>query len=89
MIEVEMLVCENKQFHKNCEWVHAKLRYPNGQYLLLKDRLIREVKKTKIGYRIIHWKFGVLTTIKMGHDDIIWVGDHEDALRQFALYGGD
>jgi hypothetical protein len=91
MIEVEMLSCKNPRFHKDCEWVHAKLRYPNGQYLLLRNRLIYEVKKTGVAYRITHWKFGVLTTIKRGHDadKTLYVGDHEDALRAFALYGGD
>ena len=89
MLNVEYLKCKNKKFHKDCQWVHAKLQYPNGQYLLLKDRIIREVKRTRTAYRITHWKFGVLVTVKMGHDGNIWVGEDKGALRRFALYGGD
>jgi len=89
MLDVELLDCANKKYHKDCKWVHAKIRYPNTRYLLLRDRLIREVKNTKTAYRITHWKFGVLVTIKAGHDNSLYVGEHEDALRQFALYGGD
>ncbi|MDD4877318.1 MAG: hypothetical protein PHQ86_09405 [Dehalococcoidales bacterium] len=88
MLDVEMLICL-KPHHKDCYWQHAKIRYPNERYLLLRDRLIREVKKTQTAYRITHWKFGVLVTIKFGHDNSLWIGEHEDALRQFALYGGD
>jgi len=89
LLDVEVLSCKNPKFHKDCQWVHAKIRYPNTRYLLLRDRLIREVKNTKTAYRITHWKFGVLVTIKFGHDGSLYVGEHEDALRQFALYGGD
>jgi len=86
LIEVEMLVCQNPRFHKDCTWVHAKIRYPDGRYLLLKQRLIYEVKKTHIAYRITHWKLGILTTIKWGHDKKVFIQDNEGALRAFAQF---
>lgn len=89
MLNVERLDCLNRKYHKDCVWVNAKIRYPDTRYLLLRDRLVQEVKKTKIAYRITHWKFGVLVTIKAGHDNSLYIGEHEDALKQFALYGGD
>lgn len=85
MLKIERLECENQQFHKNCEWVNVRVAYPDTQYLLLRDRLIREVKRTNIAYRILHNRFGILATLKLGHDGILWVGEHEDALRRFAL----
>ncbi|GAG63823.1 unnamed protein product [marine sediment metagenome] len=86
MLDVEMLVCKNPQFHKDCQWKHAGIRYPDERYLPLKQRLTSEVKKTHIAYRITHWKFGVLTTIKLGHDNKIFVVDNQQALKDFALY---
>ncbi len=86
MLDVEMLSCLNPKFHKECQWVHAKIRYPDERYLLLKQRLIYEVKKTHTAYRIVHWKFGVLTTIKFGHDNKVFISENPEALRAFALY---
>ncbi len=86
MLEVEQLICKNPKFHKDCKWVHAKIRYPDERYLLLKKVIMREVLKTHIAYRITHWKFGVLTTIKMGHDSEVYVQDNKEALRGFALF---
>jgi len=86
MLNVEMLVCKNPKFHKDCQWMHAKIRYPDELYLPLKQRLTSEVKRTRVAYRIIHWKFGVLTTLKLGHDGKVFVDDNQQALRDFALY---
>ena len=85
MIRVEQLVCLNQKFHKNCYWKQTTMTYPDANFLILKDRLIREVKKTNIAYRIVHHKFGVLTTVKLGHDNSIFIQDFEDAQRRFAL----
>ena len=86
MLEIEKLICKNQLFHKDCHWIHAKLRYPDGQFLLVKQRLIYEVKKTHTAYRITHWKFGVLTTIKYGHDGQLFIQDNSVSLRAFALF---
>ena len=86
MLDVERLDCLNKEFHKDCHWIHAKLRYPDGRYLLLRQQLIYEVKKTHVAYRITHWKFGVLVTIKFGHDGKVFVSEDQEALREFALF---
>jgi len=86
MLFVEMLVCKNPKFHKDCQWVSAKIRYPDELYLPLKQRLTAEVKRTRVAYRITHWKFGVLTTLKLGHDGKVFVADNQQALRDFALY---
>lgn len=86
MLEVERLVCTKPNYHKDCRWVHAKIRYPDTRYLLLKQVIEREVQKTKIAYRIIHEKFGVLATIKMGHDNKLFIQEDLKALKEFALY---
>ena len=88
MLRVQKLDCENPQYHKKCEWVNVPLTYPDTLYLQLKNRLVHEVKKTHTAYRITHWKFGVLTTIKFGHgaDREVWVGDNQEALKAFALF---
>ena len=86
MLNAEMLIYKNPKFHKDCQWMHAKIRYPDERYLPLKQRLTSEVKKTHIAYRITHWKFGILTTIKFGHDNKVYVADNQGALRGFALY---
>jgi hypothetical protein len=52
----------------------------------LKERLAREVLRTHTAYRIIHKKFGVLTTLKMGHDNKIFIQDDNDALRKMLFY---
>lgn len=85
MLDVEMLVCENPKYHKDCRWVHSKLRYPDERYLLVKHTLMKEAKRSHIAYRITHWKLGVLTTIKFGHDGKIFVSDNLDQLRKFAV----
>ena len=85
MLKVERLECENTKFHKNCRWINVAVTYPDANFLMLKDRLIREVRKTNIAYRILHHRFGVLTTIKMGHDDNIYIQENEDAQKRFAL----
>jgi len=86
MLNVERLDCENPKYHKGCVWVRANIRYPDTRYLLLKQRLIYEVKRTEIAYRILHHKFGVLTTIKLGHKSGLFIQDNESALRAFALF---
>lgn len=86
MLLVEMLVCKNPKFHKDCQWASARIQYPDELYLPLKQRLTSEVKKTHTAYRITHWKFGVLTTIKLGHDGEVFIADNQQALRDFALF---
>ncbi len=88
MLFVEKLMCENPQYHKECEWVKVPIRYPDTRYLLLKKRLTTEVLKTKVAYRILHNKFGVLCTLKFGHDGFLYVGDNQAALQFFATYSG-
>ena len=85
MLDVHKLVCKNEKFHKDCQWVHAHIRYPETLYLPLKQRLIIEAKNTNTAYRIFHPKLGVLTTIKLGHDGKVFVSDNQLALRKFAL----
>jgi hypothetical protein len=86
MLDVERLACKNTRFHKDCEWVHAKMRYPDERYLLLKQRLMSEVKNTHIAYRIVHWKFGVLCTIKYGHDEHLFVQENNEVMHDFAVF---
>lgn len=86
MLDVELLRCKNEKYHKDCDWVHAKMRYPDTLYLPLKGRLISEVSKTGTGYRIKHDRIGILTTIKLGHDGKVFIADRPEALRVFALY---
>lgn len=88
MLNVERLDCEIPKFHKNCKWVKVPIQYPDTRYLLLKDRLTREVNNTNTAYRILHPKFGVLTTIKKGHDNLIFISENDDTLKRFALYWG-
>ncbi len=85
MLKVEKLVAKDKWAHKG-HWVTAPYSYQDTQYLLLKQRLIHEVKKTKIAYRISHPKFGVLITLKWGHDGKLFEQPQLEALRAFALY---
>lgn len=85
MLRVEMLSCLDKKFHHKCEWVNARINYPDTQYILLKERLVKEVKNTKTAYRITHTRFGLLCTIKSGHDGSLYIGEHEDALQRFAI----
>jgi hypothetical protein len=89
MLRVEKLVCENPKFHKHCVWVKTSLTYPDYNFLTLRQRLIREVKKTNTAYRIVHHRYEILTTIKLGHDRIIYISDNEDAQRHFALAPAD
>ncbi len=88
MIRAEKLSCQNEQYHKNCIWVNVAIQYPDTRYLMLKNRLIAEVRKTHIAYRITHYKFGVLTTIKFGHgaNADVFVADNQEALRAFAVF---
>jgi hypothetical protein len=86
MLSVQKLKCKDKWQHPPCKWVTAHYHYQDTQYLLLKQRLSHEVKKSKIAYRILHHKFGVLCTLKMGHDGELFVSDNLGALRMFALY---
>jgi hypothetical protein len=46
--------------------------------------LSSEVRKTRIAYRITHWKYGVLVTIKAGHDGQLFEQQDNEALREFA-----
>lgn len=85
MLKVEKLICTNPKFHKDCYWKQVPLTYPDTRYLLLKDRLIRETKLTNTAYRILHPQFGVLTTVKLGHDNFIYISDNDDSLKRFAL----
>ncbi len=86
MLRVQRLDCDKPKFHKECEWVNVPITYPDTLYLQLKKRLIYEVKKTHTAYRITHWKFGVLTTLKWGHDEELYIGDVLEALKAFALF---
>ncbi len=87
MLDIEMLICDNQKFHKYCRWVHAKLRYPDERYLMVKNTLMSEVKKSHVAYRIVHQRFGVLTTIKYGHDGKLFIQDAEsDTMKAFALF---
>ncbi len=86
MLRVEKLNCLNTKFNKDCEWVNVPISYPDTRYLLLKQRLIYEVKNTKVAYRITHNKFGILCTLKWGHDKQLFIQDNQEALRAFALY---
>lgn len=86
MLDIETLQCRNEKFHKDCQWVHAKLRYPDGRYLMVKNTLMHEVQKTHIAYRIVHDRFGVLTTIKYGHDGNLFISDNNEALKRFAVF---
>lgn len=89
MLKIERLICANQKFHKDCNWVNVRVSYPDTQYLTLKDEIIRRVKRTNVAYRILHTKFGILATVKLGHDNYIFISEHEDALKRFALISGE
>ena len=82
MLKVERLVCENAAFHKNCEWKALRVHYGDRQLWTLTTRLKREALKTHTAYRIVHYKFGVITTIKLGHDGRLFVMSNDSAINR-------
>ena len=80
-LSVEYLKCKNERFHKDCYWASRNLRYPDSQLSLLTSRIKREVMKTNVAYRVIHDSMGLVTTIKRGHDGVLFVSSDNAVLK--------
>jgi len=78
MLRVQRLQCDDMKFNKGCEWRGMPGNYSDETFPLLKNRLQRESLKTGISYRIVHNKHGLLLTIKLGHDNELFVSCPEN-----------
>ena len=75
MLKVERLETTDG-YHRHNYWEALPVSYPNSRYKLLKNRLARETKETRVAHRILLNNLYVLTTLKLGHDGYLFVQDN-------------
>ena len=75
MLKVERYQASDRWQHKGY-WEALPVSYPNARFKLLKNRLAKETTETHVAHRILLNNMYVLTTVKWGHDQKIFIQDN-------------
>ena len=72
MLIAEKQVCRDVAHHRDCTWQETG-RYPDKRFNFFVGQAKARVRATGEGRRILNENHAELATVKLGHDDRIWV----------------